>query len=75
MSSKKPIFIANNNGDWWEYLPNEKLYVLDMNNPTDAMQEFFNCECDIEDHDEFVIDAELIQQFGRLVTTPTKEIE
>ena len=23
------IFIANENGDWWEYQPNSVMYVLD----------------------------------------------
>jgi hypothetical protein len=27
----KPIVIANENGDWWEHKPGEKLYVLDLN--------------------------------------------
>lgn len=27
-----PIFIANENGDWWEYRPGQKLYILDTQN-------------------------------------------
>lgn len=29
------IFIANENGDWWQYLPGEKLYILNTDELTD----------------------------------------
>ncbi len=28
------IFIANENGDWWEYKPGQQLYVLDTDELT-----------------------------------------
>jgi hypothetical protein len=73
MSSKKKIFIANENGDWWEYTPGEKLYVLDLNDPSPELQDWMACECDEEDHEEFVIDDSLIHNFGTEIPTPTKE--
>jgi hypothetical protein len=67
MSSK--IYIANENGDWWEYTPGEKLYVLDLNDPPEDLPNWFGGEL-IGDEE---VDENMIWNFGTEIPTPTKE--
>lgn len=72
MSSKKRIFIANENGDWWEYTPGEKLYVLDMSNPSPELLSFIENDYPDEDPADYMDDS-LIWNFGEQIPTPIKE--
>lgn len=72
MSSKKPIFIANENGDWWQYTPGEKLYVLDMGDPSPELQSFIDNDYPGWPSVEFMSNS-IIWDFGTGIPTPTKE--
>jgi hypothetical protein len=57
------IFIANENGDWWEYQPNRVIYVLDTDDlPASVAEEWDNGSGEIE-----IIDENLAFEYGRRV--------
>lgn len=43
------IYIANENGDWWEFTPDECLYVLDTEKLTADQKEYLEDDYDIEE--------------------------
>ena len=58
------IFIANENGDWWEYQPKSVMYVLD----TDDLPEEVAEEWRDEDGEISWADEDLIQEYGKMVS-------
>jgi hypothetical protein len=56
---ERPILIANINGDWWEYQPGQKLWVLDLNKIDPEAMEALENELDIPNEE---IDYEIMQQ-------------
>ena len=69
MSSKKRTFIANQNGDWWEYTPGEKLAVFVVDSEETHFQVMGTMFESITD----AIDSDIIWNFGSQVSTPIKE--
>jgi hypothetical protein len=45
------VYIANENGDWWEYLKDSVLYVIDDENPT--IKQLMIDEDAFPEHDKF----------------------
>ena len=79
----KPIVIANENGDWWEHKPGEKLYVLDLNQMDPEQIAELEDELDIPNGK---IEQEMMNQdklhkviwdYGHEITTPidTSQVE
>ncbi len=57
------IFIANENGDWWQHEPNRVLYVLDTDDlPEDVAKEW-------EDENGVIdwTDEDVIREYGKMV--------
>lgn len=46
-----PIYIANENGDWWEHKPTDKLYVLDTDKLSHDQQLMIIADWGIDDLD------------------------
>lgn len=57
------IFIANENGDWWEYQPNSVMYVLD----TDDLPEDVAKEWEDEDGQITWTDEQTVWEYGKMV--------
>lgn len=55
------LFIANENGDWWEFRPGDNLYILD----TDDLPEEVAKEWQDESTGEFWADEQLIWEYGK----------
>lgn len=58
------IFIANENGDWWEYQPNSVMYVLD----TDDLPEDVANEWRDEDGEITWTDEQTVWEYGKMVS-------
>ena len=58
------IFIANENGDWWEYQPNSVMYVLD----TDDLPEDVADEWRDEDGEITWTDEQTVWEYGKMVS-------
>jgi len=58
------IFIANQNGDWWEYDPKDVLYVLD----TDDLPEEVAEEWREEDGRITWTDWDVVYEYGKTVS-------
>ena len=58
------IFIANENGDWWEYQPKSVMYVLD----TDDLPEEIANEWRDEDGEITWTDEQLVWEYGKMVS-------
>lgn len=58
------IFIANENGDWWEYQPNSVMYVLD----TDDLPEDVADEWRDEDGQITWTDEQTVWEYGKMVS-------
>ena len=58
------IFIANENGDWWEYQPNSVMYVLD----TDDLPEDVAKEWEDEDGQITWTDEQTVWEYGKMVS-------
>lgn len=62
------IYIMNENGDWWEHTPGEKLYVLDSKNiPAEYIEELAN-------PDSWAYEP-MPEEFERFGTTITLNLE
>lgn len=58
------IFIANENGDWWEYQPNSVMYVLDTDDlPEDVAKEWRD-----EDGEITWTDEQTVWEYGKMVS-------
>lgn len=72
----RPIVIANENGDWWEHKPGEKLYVLDLNQMDPEQIADLEDELDIPNGkiNKQIFDQDklhkVIWDFGYEITTP-----
>ena len=75
-SSKKgaemPIYIANENGDWWEYRPTDKLYVIDTDKLSHDQQEKIIADWGFDDTLESAFQHNKVErvlwQFGDTLT-------
>lgn len=58
------IFIANENGDWWEYQPNSVMYVLDTDDlPEDVAEDWRD-----EDGQITWTDEQTVWEYGKMVS-------
>lgn len=58
------IYLMNENGDWWEYQPNQKLFVLNSENiPEEYLEELA-----IPESWGFEPDEGMFEQFGTPIT-------
>ena len=58
------IYIMNENGDWWEYTPEQKLYVLDTKNiPQEYMEDLA-----LPEHWDFEPCSDEFVEFGTTIT-------
>lgn len=58
------IFIANENGDWWEYQPNSVMYVLDTDDLPDEVAD----EWRDEDGEITWTDEQTVWEYGKMVS-------
>jgi hypothetical protein len=58
------IFIANENGDWWEYQPNSVMYVLDTDDLPDEVAD----EWRDEDGEITWTDEQTVWEYGKKVS-------
>jgi hypothetical protein len=58
------IFIANENGDWWEYQPNSVMYVLDTDDLPDEVAD----EWRDEDGQITWTDEQTVWEYGKMVS-------
>jgi hypothetical protein len=60
----RPILIANENGDWWEYQLGQKLWVLDLNKIDQEAMEALENELDIpnEQIDETIMEQDKLHK-------------
>lgn len=65
------IYIANENGDWWEFNPEETIYVLDTDKITKEVKDILEDEYSYVEGDGFYSDGieDAIMEYG----TPVKQ--
>ena len=62
------MFIANENGDWWEFRPTDVLYILDTDDlPEDVAKEWGYLNEDGTEGDGDWADDSLIWEYGKAV--------
>lgn len=59
------VYIANVNGDWWQYDPTHPIYVLDTDKLTQGQFDDIMDEVGELEGDKF---EDVIQQYGKQVT-------
>ncbi len=62
-----PVFIANENGDWWRFEPEDVLYILDTHNLPDEIAKewgYLNEDGTPNENSENWADDSLIWEYG-----------